>query len=156
MSQLKEHGWLAILVVLLTMGWMVSPGFAASSGSAVAWSKTNVKEAQRDLQSGGYYHGKIDGIAGPQTRAAIRQYQKAENLPVTGRLNTATANKLGMGPSSEKADFRGAKKSVVTGGKEFGHAMAKGRPAKAGKELGKSVGHASKETAKGVKKALTP
>ena len=54
----------------------------------------DVKEVQQTLRDKGYYPGPIDGILGSRTRAALRQYQKDENLPVTGRLDADTARKL--------------------------------------------------------------
>jgi hypothetical protein len=35
-----------------------------------------VVEVQRRLARAGYYHGRIDGIMGPQTRRAIRAYER--------------------------------------------------------------------------------
>jgi peptidoglycan hydrolase-like protein with peptidoglycan-binding domain len=49
---------------------------------------------QQALQDKGCYHGKLDGVFGLRTRAGIRAYQKAENLPVTGQVDTQTAAKL--------------------------------------------------------------
>ena len=53
---------------------------------------------QETLRDKGHYRGKIDGVFGLRTRASIRGYQKAENLPVTGQLDTPTAGKLGVAP----------------------------------------------------------
>jgi peptidoglycan hydrolase-like protein with peptidoglycan-binding domain len=50
---------------------------------------------QQTLHDQGHYRGKVDGVFGLRTRASIRAYQKAENLPVTGQLDTQTAAKLG-------------------------------------------------------------
>jgi hypothetical protein len=36
------------------------------------------------------------------TMKVHRQYQKAENLPVTGQLDAETAGKLGVGSESQK------------------------------------------------------
>ena len=44
----------------------------------------------------GYYKGAIDGIPGPQTRAAITKYQKAQGLPQTGQMDTQTLARLGV------------------------------------------------------------
>jgi putative peptidoglycan binding protein len=44
-------------------------GYGDSTGSRVA-------EVQRRLASAGYYHGAIDGILGPETRRAIRAYER--------------------------------------------------------------------------------
>jgi|GEM_PF-3391241 len=34
---------------------------------------------------------RIDGILGPETRAAIRQFQQVSGLPLSGRVDRATA-----------------------------------------------------------------
>ena len=39
-------------------------------------SKSRVTELQHRLARAGYYHGAVDGILGPQTRAAIRAYER--------------------------------------------------------------------------------
>jgi hypothetical protein len=62
----------------------------ASSGSA------QVMAAQERLDKLGFSPGAIDGILGPRTRAALRQYQDASGLPVTGRLDAATFRALGI------------------------------------------------------------
>jgi lipid-binding SYLF domain-containing protein len=64
----------------------------------VSSSKKETMQAQESLQEKGYYRGSIDGIIGPMTRKALREYQKAENLPVTGQLDRETATKLGVSP----------------------------------------------------------
>ncbi|HLW88566.1 MAG TPA: peptidoglycan-binding domain-containing protein, partial [Terriglobales bacterium] len=60
----------------------------------------NVDQMQHTLQDKGHYRGKVDGVLGLRTRAGIRSYQKAENLPVTGQLDTRTAGKLGVTPET--------------------------------------------------------
>jgi hypothetical protein len=43
-----------------------------------------IRTLQRMLQSHGYYHGAVDGINGPQTRAAMAAFQQASGgVPVT-------------------------------------------------------------------------
>lgn len=49
---------------------------------------------QGRLRGLGFYFGKIDGEVGPKTKAAIRRFQKANELTVTGELDDATASKL--------------------------------------------------------------
>ncbi|HEX5410753.1 MAG TPA: peptidoglycan-binding domain-containing protein [Terriglobia bacterium] len=66
----------------------------------------DIKKIQESLRDKGYYHAKVDGILGPQTRAGIRQYQKNENLPITGRLDAKTAGKLGVEPKSVGGEFK--------------------------------------------------
>lgn len=45
---------------------------------------TTVSDIQTVLLQDGLYTGRVDGIAGPKTRTAIRAYQREHDLPVTG------------------------------------------------------------------------
>lgn len=56
----------------------------------------NVMAAQQALKDKGHDPGMIDGKMGPRTRAAVADYQKAEGLRQTGRLDDDTRDKLGM------------------------------------------------------------
>jgi len=42
----------------------------------------------------GYYDGRIDGVFGPDTRAAIRRWQFELHDPMTGQLTAAEASRL--------------------------------------------------------------
>jgi len=55
-----------------------------------------VLATQRKLSHLGFYKGTADGQMGSQTSAAIRRYQIAENLKVTGELNRQTLDCLGI------------------------------------------------------------
>ena len=54
----------------------------------------DTKNAQQALQAKGYNPGPIDGVHGPRTSAALREYQKAEGLKVTGQMDADTRAKL--------------------------------------------------------------
>jgi len=62
----------------------------------------DVVKMQQTLQDKGHYRGKVDGVFGLRTRASIRGFQKAENLPVTGQLDTLTAGRLGVTPEGQE------------------------------------------------------
>ena len=63
----------------------------------------HIAGAQVALRAEGLYRGAIDGIEGPQTVSALKSYQKSENVTMTGKLDPATAAKLGVnGPSAKK------------------------------------------------------
>ena len=49
---------------------------------------------QQDLGQAGYYAGAIDGIYGPETVGAVESLQEANELPVTGTVDNATAEAL--------------------------------------------------------------
>jgi len=64
--------------------------------------EADTRAAQEALKTQGFDPGPIDGRMGPRTRAAISDYQRRENLPVTGTLDTATMAKLNV--RSSRAD----------------------------------------------------
>ncbi len=45
---------------------------------------------QQDLADAGYYEGKVDGVYGPETVAAVEALQEANGLPRTGTMDKAT------------------------------------------------------------------
>jgi hypothetical protein len=55
-----------------------------------------VANVQAALQEQGYYQGDVDGILGPQTRAALAEYQSAQGLEPTGTVDEPTLETLGM------------------------------------------------------------
>ena len=56
----------------------------------------NVLEAQLALARQGISSGSLDGVAGPQTRAALRAFQQREHLPVTGDLDGETKARISL------------------------------------------------------------
>jgi len=141
---------LALGVLCLSLTPMVS----AADKPAVSHHQ-DIEKVQQSLSDKGFYHGRSDGVLGPQTRAGIREYQKSERLPVTGRLDAETAGKLGVGPESIGGSFKGAGQEVGQGGQEMGHEMKQGKPLAAGKEFGKGMGRAGEKVGSGIKKAVT-
>jgi Putative peptidoglycan binding domain len=54
-----------------------------------------VVQTQAQLARAGYYHGAIDGVTGPQTRAAIRSYERANGLRVDGAISQQLLETMG-------------------------------------------------------------
>lgn len=54
---------------------------------------------QTKLTALGYFQGKVDGAWGPATSNAVSRFQRAKDLRVTGALNPATLNALGIKPA---------------------------------------------------------
>ena len=59
-----------------------------------AWTKDQIKEAQEGLSKAGLYKGKATGVLNKDTKKALREYQKENKLPVTGRLSDDVLAKL--------------------------------------------------------------
>jgi hypothetical protein len=56
--------------------------------------RAQLADVQRRLQALGFEPGPIDGLMGPMTANAVRQFQAAQGLPVTGQPDEATVAKL--------------------------------------------------------------
>jgi hypothetical protein len=55
-----------------------------------------VTNVQIQLYNEGYYDGPIDGVLGPETRAAIADYQADHGLAVTAAIDEPTVASLGL------------------------------------------------------------
>src|SRR6266404_958066 len=51
---------------------------------------------QSALQQQGYYHGEVDGLLGPLTRAAVADYQRDHGLYTTSTIDQPTLQSLGI------------------------------------------------------------
>lgn len=77
----------SLAVMAAFMSWTGGAG-AMPIGSGA--SGADVYAMQAILQSMGYATGRIDGIYGPATVRAVRQYQQASGLAVTGEIDGPT------------------------------------------------------------------
>ncbi len=64
-----------------------------------------IRSVQKKLAELGFYKGAVDGDAGSMTHAAIRRFQLAENLKVTGEINHQTLERMGLGPVEPAPDY---------------------------------------------------
>ena len=62
--------------------------------SAVSAEKLTNKQIQKALKNAGYYDGNIDGKMGRKTRAAIKEFQKSNDLKADGVVGKNTKEKL--------------------------------------------------------------
>jgi peptidoglycan hydrolase-like protein with peptidoglycan-binding domain len=58
--------------------------------------KDQIKQAQAILKQRSFYAGEQTGKLDDDTRAGLKQYQKAEGLKVTGTLNKVTLEKMNI------------------------------------------------------------
>jgi hypothetical protein len=68
-------------------GLDVKPPSQPQSGSRPAVGELDVREAQKILKQLGYYSGTADGMVGPLTKAALKQFQTAQGMTPNGKLN---------------------------------------------------------------------
>jgi hypothetical protein len=69
-----------------------SPNDASGQSAANA----TLSAVQSELSRLGYYNGAIDGSLGDQTEAALARYQEDRDLSVTGTVDAATLQSLGI------------------------------------------------------------
>lgn len=70
--------------------------YAITESYVETLSSTQVKTVQTKLKNWGYYTGAIDGIYGAKTVAAVKLFQKKNNLSIDGIVGPKTASALGM------------------------------------------------------------
>jgi peptidoglycan hydrolase-like protein with peptidoglycan-binding domain len=58
--------------------------------------REQVRAVQQALKDKGHDPGSVDGVMGPKTRSALRDFQKKEGIKDTGRLDPDTMSKLGV------------------------------------------------------------
>ncbi len=90
----------------LALGTSAAPqGVASQVGFAVYGERGDrVKALQQSLLNAGIsFAGGADGVFGASTAGAILAYQRREGLPATGKVDQATADRLGSAPAPAPA-----------------------------------------------------
>jgi peptidoglycan hydrolase-like protein with peptidoglycan-binding domain len=80
-----------LLCLVLGLGLVVHSGWAFDP---------QLQQAQQTLSRLGYDPGVADGAYGPRTRQALEAFQQAQQLPVTGMLDTPTLQALDLATSA--------------------------------------------------------
>jgi hypothetical protein len=76
----------------------------------------DIKKAKEALKAKGLNPGPIDGTLDSKTQQALRDFQKANKLPVTGVLDAQTAEKLGVTKEKGSTMERGSIPERAPGG----------------------------------------
>ncbi len=82
-----------ILLGLLVVGFSLSAARADET----------VRAAQKQLATDGSYHGKANGTYDSETAAAVTRYQIRHGLTISGKLDAATTQALGLTASRKEA-----------------------------------------------------
>ena len=140
-------------------GSMGSSRRASGSGHM---SKDKVKEVQAALKSKGMDPGPEDGVMGPKTQAALREFQKSNSLQATGRIDEKTASALGIDVASSSSSGSSSGMGSSSSGSSTGSrgsskdssgiGSGSGSSSSSGSGSTSSNAGADKETSKGVSK----
>jgi peptidoglycan hydrolase-like protein with peptidoglycan-binding domain len=80
--------------------------------NAADLSKDDIRWAQLELHNMGLYSGSLDGVAGPETKRALAEFQKSNGLERTVTLDQKTADALigntGVGGEGSSTPPKGA------------------------------------------------
>src|SRR5918992_885682 len=99
------------------------------SGSGQQLSKDRVKAIQEALKTKGFDPGAADGVIGPKTNQALREFQKSNNLQATGRIDEKTASALGVSAGTGSSSSSMGKESTAPGkGSPSGSSPSTGTP----------------------------
>jgi formylglycine-generating enzyme required for sulfatase activity len=130
------------------------------STSASAQQSQEIHQIQVALQEFGYNPGPLDGYWGKTTEDAVKQFQQDQSLPVTGRIDTETRKRLGLGFGQDN-DGNGPKRlALVIGNGAYKSAPLKNPPHDAAdmterlKKLGFQVIHKENADQRIMKKAI--
>ena len=74
-----------------------------------------IRGVQQTLQQDGLYHSRVDGVWGPSSQSALRQYQQQHNMNPTGQLDQQTLAALNQG-SDNGQNYGGSNQSYNNGG----------------------------------------
>jgi peptidoglycan hydrolase-like protein with peptidoglycan-binding domain len=75
-------------------GNVLTEANSAQAGGSLRSSEHLVRQAQSELKREDLYRGKVDGIAGPETKQAITAFRQREGLQQTAHLDQATVQRI--------------------------------------------------------------
>lgn len=102
--------------------------------SSATYGSSTVREAQQALQEKGIDVGPVDGIWGPKTASAVREFQQRQGMTETGRLDRETLAALDVEHTSPSAGRMGSRSDQGDQGRSANSSSAPD------KEAGKSGG----------------
>jgi peptidoglycan hydrolase-like protein with peptidoglycan-binding domain len=89
-----------------------------SHATSVSVSREQTMQMQRALTARNLYQGPADGVWGPKTESALRNFQTQTGLEATGELNESTARALGIDTTAdmrtERQTVSGTDRTTVT------------------------------------------
>ena len=114
-----SRGLIAVIFLLIPIGGLAQTAMRERTveqdrTSELRITSKEVSAVQTELKEQGYYKAKPNGILNQETRAALRRYQTEHELTVSGRIDRATLEKLGIEyPVTGKEKDRNHPKGVV-------------------------------------------
>jgi peptidoglycan hydrolase-like protein with peptidoglycan-binding domain len=76
---------------------------AGDSGTVAPVSPDMIRQVQGRLRQDGSYKGQVDGVWGPMTGRAVRDWQQAHNLSTSGEIDMATLQSMDLSASGSQS-----------------------------------------------------
>jgi peptidoglycan hydrolase-like protein with peptidoglycan-binding domain len=73
---------------------------ASAGGQSQTGGDERIKQVQQKLKDQGHDAGPVDGVMGPKTQAALKEFQSAKGLKDSGQLDRETMAALGVSGSA--------------------------------------------------------
>lgn len=130
MNKFRSSLFIGLVISLLLV---IACGISFAQQGALYYGSRGpeVRQVQERLRNWGYMKGDVDGEFGQQTFNAVKLFQQRNGIRVTGTVDTATRNALGL-PSGARATYTPTKgvssSDDVTMLSRIIHAEAKGEP----------------------------
>lgn len=108
---MKKSGNEILLGLVLSLLLLAVSGIAmAQTGALYYGSKgPEVSVIQERLRNWGYFNGNVDGVFGRSTFNAVKLFQERNGLTVTGTVDTATRNALGLQSNGGESTYTSTK-----------------------------------------------
>ncbi|MCA1615312.1 MAG: peptidoglycan-binding protein [Acidobacteria bacterium] len=90
----------------LTQAGKANTNAAAKRGPVFRSTKEQIKQAQALLKQRGHYAGDETGKLDDATRDALRKFQGAEGIKVTGTLNALTLEKMNIALTDRQKEIK--------------------------------------------------
>ncbi len=103
--------------------------------SASNLNESQIRQIQQALNQKGFSSGSVDGVWGPETQSALRNFQQAQNMSASGELDMQTVSALGLNASQFASGTSGSTTGSGNG--------SQGAPSGAGSQNGSGMGSGS-------------
>ena len=122
---------------------------ATSTQTSGSQSRTQITQVQQALKAKGYDPGTTDGVMGTSTQEALRKFQQANGLPVTGTVDGQTAKALGISSSGSAGSSSGTTGSSSEGRSSTGSGSSSSRDSSSGSSSSGSGSSGSSRSGRG-------
>jgi peptidoglycan hydrolase-like protein with peptidoglycan-binding domain len=85
----------------------------AQAPATLKLTKQQIESVQDELHQRGYLKTRATGVVDQKTREALRKYQADNGLPVSGRIDAETMEKLGVGANGSASEPQNQRKPGI-------------------------------------------